>query len=700
MKARAHGDDGAALVLALAFILVVALGLTGLLTLADTGQRTTVAVRAQGQALYSANGGIDQAVTTVRADPAAGRHTGPCPTVSTTLNAVATEVRCEGAPGSGAVSGGSANSSNTPANAVLTLAPQGGETGLVQESNNELRIGGRVVSNSGVRVDVSSSRLVVDGELHARDACTGDITATPTLACDQGSAAIADSSDPGYSMHPDATPGVIPADAPPPAGCAASLPSGSPRFVRFSPGTYRSATALNAVFTRCSGGVFHFEPGFYYFAFTDSTPVWSVTGSPDTRIVGGVPARWTPSAPAPGDAPPAVPFPADEVPATGATPAAPAVPGGCVTSEESATTPGVQFAFSGASRWRVQDAKVELCARGSTTQQQIAVYGLPPAQATTVTPAPAPAPTTITYTGSGTSTGGSPTFDDHPNAISPGGGFAEARATSNSGSTATLTVSGLTGPAIPAGSTIDAVRLRIVHHPVQVDVSGLTATLFTAGGTQIATVGSAAGSCSAPTTNAICRKGSSAPYDQRVLLSGAFTPAALDGARLRLDALLKAGGTDERERVDALALEVTYTPAAPPPAGEPYSALSGCNVLPLASGGCPLVETVGGPTQLAMHGSFYAPSGALRLELTSVSGQVISRGAIARAIRLKVTGSSTFTGSPIRLPAAAGTVADRRVVFIARQQGVDVLRAEVTFDDNGSDSPDKRADVVSWSSLR
>jgi hypothetical protein len=151
--------------------------------------------------------------------------------------------------------------------------------------------------------------------------------------------------------------------------------------------------------------------------------------------------------------------------------------------------------------------------------------------------------------------------------------------------------------------------------------------------------------------------------------------------------------------LDYIALEVVYTPAPTQPT-DGYKKLTGCLETPLSAGGCPLIETIGGPTELAVHGTVYAPTAALKLELTNVGSQVLRRGVIARTTHVKVTGSSAFLGSPISLPPLTGAPGNREVVFTAKQGGTEVLRAVVIFDDTATISPDRRADIKSWTVLR
>lgn len=687
MIGHRRNDSGAALVVALAFVTVISIGTTALITLADTGQRTSRAVRVQGHEVYAASGAVDRAIDDVRQNVALGRQAGPCPDTTTVLNGVSTKVTCSGAAGSGGSSGGGANSNNTPPNAILTLATS--EVGLRQESNNDLKITGPVLSNSTVQVDVSSSSLTVDGAVKARGACSAQVSSTPAPACNLGAATIDDSADPGYLMHPDATAGSPPVPAPAPQGCT----GGTPKLVVFEPGTYNSVTALNNVFTTCSGSVFWFKSGFYYFDFTDSTAAWQITGS-QTHVVGGERTRWIPSSPDAGDPAPVVPFPAKAIPAVPPLPEVPEVLGGCVTSEEVATTPGVQWAFGGTSRVIIQDAKVELCARGSSTEQQIAFYGLPPAQDTT---SPAPGPQTVTYAFAGPATSTTtPAFTDADNAREAGSGVAKAVATDGgSGSTATLLVPGLAGPAVPAGATVTAVRLRLIHQPLNANVTDLGARLLRSNGTVLATLAAVNGNnCSASTTSGICAKESATAYEQLIDLPTTMPVADLANARLEFNAKIKTSNNSNpgEQQVDAVTVEVTYTPQA----AVPYRMLTGCAA---TAGGCSILQTSGNPTKLSLHGTLYAPTAAVQIELPNNSTQVLERGVIARTLRVSIP-TNTFTGSPIQLPTLSSTPGNRKVIFLARQANRLVLRAVVRFDDNALLSPDKRADVLSWSVLR
>src|SRR5262249_23093665 len=76
--------------------------------------------------------------------------------------------------------------------------------------------------------------------------------------------------------------------APPATQTVPSCPAGP--VVTFTPGTYTDATAMNALMNgTCANKVFYFQPGHYYFDFTNSgTHEWSINDV-TARVVGGQP---------------------------------------------------------------------------------------------------------------------------------------------------------------------------------------------------------------------------------------------------------------------------------------------------------------------------------------------------------------------------------------------------------------------------
>ena len=683
-------DRGASLALALVFLMVLSLSMLALLSFSHTSLRATTAVASQRGAAYSSSSAIDAAVTAVRGDRTLGRdsslYPASCPTQTVALNGVTTEVVCSGEPGSGVGGGSGVTSSNSPPNALLTLASlDSGEGGLYQKSNNDLNIRGRLAVNS--TVGATAGNTVVQGESKVRGACVGLTAGTdsPAPECGLGTASITDSDDPAYPLwsgHP-----ASPSPAALPVGCPTP---GAQRLVVFSPGYYDSAPALNEIFARCSGGVFWFKPGFYYFDFQGADTLWRIGGL-GTQVVGGTPMRWTPAAPAAGAPRPAVPWPANDSTPRGA--------GGGETSEESATAAGVQFAFGGTSRMQIEHARVELCASASTTEQEIAVYGVTPAQATT-TPAPPPAAFTQAALASSTGATASDPVFSAPEKASPAvadSEFAILADTKNPGdSTATLTLSDFgSPPAVPAGATVTDVRLRVTQRPDRVTSLGLVVTPGN-GGAPTAFGHDSGNNCTSVT--ALCSKTAPSAYSQFLQLPPAFRdPAVLTGSKVDLTATVTTnGGNQGFAAVDVVAFEIRYTV----PAVVPYRSLAGC-----ASLGCTLITTLanGGAdeTDLALQGTLYAPTAKLDLTFKKSAGSVFQRGVIARSVEIQINPNSTFAGSPFQLPLTGPAGTNRRtVVFTARQGGIDVLRAKVQFDDVIPAQPGRTADVVEWGVLR
>ncbi|HWH29174.1 MAG TPA: hypothetical protein VNU26_09465 [Mycobacteriales bacterium] len=674
MSRHRHDDEGAALVLALAFFTIIAIGVTALVTLAETGQRATVAVREQGFEIYSADAAVEHFIAELQANPSLGRDVpgSPCPTKDYAYNDEPTQVSCTALEDSGVGGGTGATEKNTPPNAILTLATS--EDGVVHESSNDLRVTGPVVSNSTARVNVASATMTVDGPVQAAGACSPNIVSVPAPDCNRAGA-LTNGDDRNYA--PQAGLSTRPVPAPDVTGC-----TGEGRFVVFEPGWYDSVAELNSIFATCTKSVFWFKPGIYYFDFldaTDATP-WSITGA-QTRVVGGEPARWTPVSA--GGPAPIVPFP-EQTP-TGTS------EGGCRTSEEQGAAEGVQWIFGGRSRLFVRDAKVELCAPANTAQQQIAVYGMTPARDTSATgPGTAAlAPTSASRDPDADVIG----FVNKDAVLASDGVAAIFTATAGGqGNEATVGATVQNMPTLAPGTTIDYVRLRIRHNALNGNVRSIGATVEPAGGGTSATLTDATGSCSTSTT-ALCRQPSGTPYEQVIDLGGfPKTAEALAGARISVSARARLqGGTAGVYQVDYLALEVGYTQPT-------YRALSGCLVVSLDASGCALFENVGSPTSLSLHGTFYAPRAGLRTEITNASVESFRRGVIVRTLRARVTGSSTLQGSPFSLPSiGSGGQTDRSVRIEARQDGEVVLRAVVSFDASTSGQD---ATVASWHVLR
>ena len=660
---RLEGEDGSVLVMALAFLSLFGLAIAALLGFADTSFRTTIAVRERSAGLYAADGAVEAAINAWR-EPSSGvgSSAGACGSFSPpVVNDVATRVECT-AYAPEVVAGGTAvSSANKPRTALLTTSTNAGEDGLLQGSNSGLHIKGHVYSNSTVRNTASSAQLLVDGPLTAEGGCSGNIESTPDPQCDAAPSSLGD--DPGYD------PAVTTV---PPYRTLPSCTAGP--VVSFLPGYYDDAVGLTSMMSGsgpCAGKVFWFRPnpsggvGVYYFDFHGTSRVWTVDDS-NAVLIGGTPKGWSPSDPSPS------------VP----------VPGGCYSPLDVAKD-GVQFMFGNDSRLAVRAGKVEVCAQPSATTVPVALYGIKSgAEATT-----GPVTSKATAATSGTATH----FADPAKAIERDDVLTIADLTTGSPA-ASLHLTGFTLPAsIPSGSVLNAATLRVAHRYSR---ASLSATITPAGGSAV--------TVTVPTPGNDNR--ANPVHDDAVDVKAALAPGTkangLSSLSVKLDATRTGGGTAAGfSDIDAVRLELTYTPPALQSQRKPGSCTGTAPYQPAGSAGCAFVTTDGAQTELYVQGTFYAPYAALDVNLTNVSGQVFRWGLVARSVRLSITPSSSFLEPTIQIPDDTGTPA-RRLILTAyvcpgaascpAGSGTPQVRAEVKFNDA---SPGHAPTVRSWSVL-
>lgn len=346
-RPKLSDDNGAALVIALIFITVVALVVSVLLSFTDASIRATVELRKQAAEAYTADGAAKVAINGLRKGTFIngsgqtcfdGGATLPLANFPTSQDGSA-RVECSPDPTSGAGTPGTLNSSNTPPNAVLTLGRDANaEAGvLVTSATNRvdtLETKGSIVSDSSLYVgngDVLKSDTSIVGKSGPEN-CFGTLVA-PVTSC----ATATPDPDPNYP-------------APTAAVTSRTVPScnGNNAFVTLLPGLYTDAGALSSCSTKSS--TLYFTKGTYYFNFASSDDTWTISSS---SVVGGTST-------------------------TTLSGADPAMPGSCVSPLTSTTAAaGVQFVFGGVSHLEVgQDARVELCGSFSATTPPIVIYGL------------------------------------------------------------------------------------------------------------------------------------------------------------------------------------------------------------------------------------------------------------------------------------------------------------------------------------
>jgi Tfp pilus assembly protein PilX len=288
----ANRERGSALVFALVMIVMVGTLATVTLAYGNTSLRSANnAIGPDRNATFAAGGAVELATKYLEANSAIGRAGGavcgdtaaysPVASLPATGDAPAVDVQCKPASNSGTTQGGSGGvDDTTPAYSILALGTNNNvpgpynnnplsaatawdtnawaERGIdLQKSstggNSTTTLTGNVYSNAPVRRSASSGALAATGPISARGACEN---VSPCTVVPYGIAPVA---DPGYpSRTPDLTPRTVP-----------SCPGAT--LVKFQPGWYSSASALNNLFSTCKNKDFWFQPGVYYFDFRDTS---------------------------------------------------------------------------------------------------------------------------------------------------------------------------------------------------------------------------------------------------------------------------------------------------------------------------------------------------------------------------------------------------------------------------------------------
>lgn len=330
-RLQRRDDSGAALVIALLFVTVVAVAIAGVLSYADANVRATRALRQQAATVAAAETAADVAINMLRKSTYTG--SGDCfpsgPLQLTSFNPPMT-VTCEDDDASS-----QSGATGTPSGYAL-LALQNNSTledAIYVKANGPatgINVAGDVGSASNVFMDHGDMHIT--GSLDAK-ICTGTINVTGTRNCGPSAPSL---TDPNYPAPP--TPTVAGTISP----CAAKR--------TFTPGVYSDRNALNDAWSGCAAAtVFDFRPGIYYFAFNG---VWRIDKG---TTIGGS------SSP------------------LGNTP--PAIPGACPNPMiNTGSTDGVTFVFGDEAQLLITDnAKLEICGRrppSGSSDPSIAFYGL------------------------------------------------------------------------------------------------------------------------------------------------------------------------------------------------------------------------------------------------------------------------------------------------------------------------------------
>ncbi|WP_205530685.1 hypothetical protein [Streptomyces sp. MBT27] len=507
-------EQGATLILALAFVVVFGLVTISVLSFAGTGLKAAGAYVDQGKRSYSADGATQLAIKNFSQGNPCADYTAP------PINDQQMIVHCDPLNASPATTRAA-----QPQDALTSLGKAAKDG--INVTTHGLRVQGGVFSRTNITTGAGASS-VVSGDVSAVGDCSSRVsqaqlppTQTPyahACANDTPSAPA----DEVLGADPDYTP---PATAVPVRRTVPACPKSGSWLVRLQPGYYDDAPALN----RLTGGdcpdiVVWLRPGLYYFdfTFTGGSAIWTVA-DPTVSVVGGTQAGWDPSAPAR----PAVPN-----------------PGAC----DKTRPEGVEVMMGGGSRLQVDRGHVELCAPVTPGAQQIAVYGVqPPKPNRPLKPTAVVANTGFANPGHALTSGERPTL---PGCSQPTGTencTADAVLDRTKRRSASLQLAGFT-PQVPPGSVITGATLHVRHE----DDGSLTAP----DALKVTTaVGGDTCHTDSPARHTVLA--TDAPID---LLDacGLTDPARLTGLTVTYAATLDSDGTTATERLDGIWLEVAY----------------------------------------------------------------------------------------------------------------------------------------------
>jgi Tfp pilus assembly protein PilV len=687
MRRPTRGEDGGAtLIVVLILVTVFSVGLAALLSLSDTSLRTTVQLRGQAAAAYTADGAAKAAINNIRNslyNNSAGQHCfgGAVDTLLLPPSFSGSDpaaVACSADPTKVLIQCTSLSQCNRPGSAILTLGRIAGEDGIniQQPTGSTFRVHGIVFSNSNI--NIVNGSLNTNTRVYARGACTGTIQSTPAASCNYGNTANVLGDDPGYAPAAAAAPAKQP------------LPSCTTpdSVVTFQPGYYDDAAGLSAMMagnSACKHSTWWFKPGTYYFDFhnagTGLNPLLSSAGGDVWTVNDGFLVAGTPTNPAG---------------AVVATPAVPAViPGSCDNPINHATAVGVQFIFGGESQFAVKAGQAEICGTYSASRPPVALYGLTSGAETTTALTGAGALKMSTVVSAGQ-------FSNGANIAQADGANATWVKGSSSSQTGTITVGGYAPPAaVPAGSVLKSATLRVVHgNTAGSTQDNLSVQIAPTGGSPVSVTVPSYGDTAMHTEAIDVFGGGTGPLAQLVY-AGTFT-----GAQATYSAVVKHAGT---ERIDTVQLELSY--AAPA-----FRAGSGCIVTGpytgTGSGSCALVST---PNNVGnyfyVQGTTYAPGAVLDVTLNNAAEQIFRFGIVARSLWVKETGSFSYNGVVIEVPddSPGFVFSVYLTVYVCPGQptcapgGTPVLRSKVAFVDTDPTTPlpgQRRVVVLTWSESR
>jgi hypothetical protein len=648
---RLHGEDGASLIIAMAFLLLFALLLTALLAFSVESFTAGGVVADREKVAYAADAAIDTAVTRIKQDMTmqVGRNSTYAPSQPCNLTyhpsdgTPDTTATCNPQTGSGAVRPGI----DGPANAILTRG------GALTTTGGPLTTNGNVFVNGTVSGNVNAH----DNAVAATGSCgttTFDAVKTYCSATSGNTPQFNDGVDPAFAVPPPpSVNGAVPIDPPPTCSHGATT---------FSQGYYTDVDVLNTVASGCSARVFYFppnadgSPGVYYFNLFGVT-TWSITGI----VVGGTATSWFNNSQTP------------PVPAAGATSAV-----ACNPSAQ-----GVQFVLVGTSQIQLatppqgSTTSLELCPPPSgSLANRVALFAGVPATGVTVNHADFQPCTGAAHAGSFDNPQNS--YTTNPN-VSPFDGLPATgnKFTPNPAEMdfSNFDCNGQTR--VPIGLSLTSVQVVVGYHDtgttgqgarvhILETLSGLDCTTSTQPGGG----GLVDGTPLQPPLVYTC------PLNSNTLKT-TKTQTGEEFARHLDVQFLVSGNNNTTSQLDGLAVRVVFNTG---------------NV-PACSGSCPfLTNAAGAAGHAAIWGTVYAPTGNLNVDFANSQNIVFNMGVIVQSLTASNLPASGDTNGRFRLGDGSG----RTVELISNPTSGVRARALVRIVDSQS-APGFLAVMRQWS---
>jgi hypothetical protein len=711
-----HREDGNALILVLVFIVVFGILMGSILNFSSTGINTASRIAEVRDEQHAADGAVTGAINALRTAQL-GPVNGDC-TNSPFVPQNATGdpkfvVTCTRR----ALSGIPTPPVDVPNWAILTVGTASGEGfhAVMTGNNYNLQVNGGIFSYRDMSVSGTNAKVSVVGRAIGSATVAGvcnsaSVFATVPAYCgpDASTAPATNSADAAAYDYPhqamtlptDSTPTVagLNVDKIPTCTSSSSVVQWYPGLYTVLPKYLAAKAVVPTTSTKCTGDVWWFSEGTYYFHFQDtdtSTNVdtaWKVVdGTTKVTVVGGTPAICTESMQDLNysctlDAPlwdkdsssslvkslftfkdPTLPSSADPTPIDA-----------CAEDVH-----GVQFMFGGKSRLEMPTSGYffQLCSKPETSEmidpnaygslQRIAIYQLR----------------------------SSDTATTHPNETRTSG-TTGAVAVTKTGPTRTGTLNVGAFQDIPDGSRVTGLRAKVTHSESD---SALTETLdftFPSGATATCTVDDA-GNCT-PDVSVLTGGEAGLNADHLPVwrdVNGTTATYTVNGGALSNS---NPSGTDTVTAIDLL---VDYTvprfEASTVPSSDYF-----------------ITSPNNSPT-VKLLGTLFAPESKISVTLQGSGQSVFHRGVIARSIDASIISSSTQDDAPFQLPSSS---AGREIVLVAHKcaTGESVsacaanssirLRSRVRFVDvdvrNPSDPTDDRGlpgakvQVLNWQVVR